>query len=180
MASPSAVQRQAPATRLQPIYPALLAAAIHLLNLLRLSLRRSWDAKLQLPTTVQGSCGPVCTTELSASSSSMSKRQGTSVGRCICRSTRMRPSRRRCCAAPCLPSPHHRPTVEENFPDQFSPYRYVSGVCKVRPFSAAIDHAHILALGSIVERRCPVAAMMVQAGVRMQFRWLLERSDRSV
>jgi len=79
-----------------------------------------------------------------------------------------------------LPAYLHHTTVVENFPNQFSPYRYVSGVCKVRPFSAAIDHAHILALGAIVERRCPVAAMMVQAGVRMQFRWLLERSDRSV
>jgi hypothetical protein len=54
--------------------------------------------------------------------------------------------------------------------------RYVSGIAKVRPSSAAIEQTHVLALGALVERRCPVAAMMAQAGVRMQFQWLLDRS----
>jgi len=71
-----------------------------------------------------------------------------------------------CCSIPTPPSDRN----------QFVPCRYVSGIAKVRPSSAAIEQTHVLALGALVERWCPVAAMMAQAGVRMQFQWLLDRS----
>ena len=74
-----------------------------------------------------------------------------------------------CCSLPPIPTP----PADRN---QFVPCRYVSGIAKVRPSSAAIEQTHVLALGALVERRCPVAAMMAQAGVRMQFQWLLDRS----
>ena len=72
-----------------------------------------------------------------------------------------------CCPLPPILTPRCNKFVE---------YRYVSGIAKVRPFSAAIEQTHVLALGALVERRCPVAGMMAQAGVRMQFRWLLDSS----
>lgn len=76
-----------------------------------------------------------------------------------------------CCPLPLIPTP---PGPAPR--NQFVPHRYVSGIAKVRPSSAAIEQMHVLALGAVVERRCPVAAMMAQGGVRMQFQWLLDSS----
>ena len=48
---------------------------------------------------------------------------------------------------------------------------YVKGTVIVRPSSARISLRDVQALRPIVELRCPVAAMMVRAGVDMHFEW---------
>ena len=58
--------------------------------------------------------------------------------------------------------------------------RSVSGRARVRPASpASVDAEAVAALGRIVEERCPVAATLAAAGVRLEIEWLLdEPSER--
>ena len=51
---------------------------------------------------------------------------------------------------------------------------YVSGVVHVRPESDQIRVSDVAELGAIVEKRCPVAATLAQAGVKLDFDWQLE------
>ena len=54
---------------------------------------------------------------------------------------------------------------------------YVQGVVHVRPSSMSISDEDVLALGAIVERRCPVAASLAQGGVKLEFQWRLDRTE---
>ena len=54
---------------------------------------------------------------------------------------------------------------------------YVQGVVRVRPSSMSISDEDVLALGAIVERRCPVAASLAQGGVKLEFQWRLDRTE---
>jgi hypothetical protein len=56
---------------------------------------------------------------------------------------------------------------------------YVRATVQVTPRSAAIRLQDVAALGPIVEQRCPIAAMLVKAGVKMEFCWTLDESGRS-
>ena len=55
---------------------------------------------------------------------------------------------------------------------------YVRAVVRLTPSSGAIGMKDVVALGSLVEKRCPVAAMLVQAGVQLDFRWMLTPLER--
>jgi hypothetical protein len=41
----------------------------------------------------------------------------------------------------------------------------------------SISDEDVLALGAIVERRCPVAASLAQGGVKLEFQWRLDRTE---
>ncbi len=52
----------------------------------------------------------------------------------------------------------------------------VGGRVRVRPRSGSITPADVEAMGRIVEERCPVAATLSAAGVRLEFEWVLDPS----
>jgi uncharacterized OsmC-like protein len=53
----------------------------------------------------------------------------------------------------------------------------VSGVARVRPVSTSVTAADVVALGAIVERRCPVAATLTAAGCALEIEWVLDGSE---
>lgn len=57
---------------------------------------------------------------------------------------------------------------------------YVRAIVRVTPCSSSIGLRDVEALGRLVEQRCPVAAIMAKAGVKMEFNWTLNRDDHAV
>ena len=49
-----------------------------------------------------------------------------------------------------------------------------AGVARVTPRSSSITESEVKALGEIVAKRCPVAAMVHASGCRVEIDWLRE------